>query len=60
MITNVLDFVEKRVDETMWSFAELDSLTPTQYESIKELVSSACNDTSKAFKCAQITKGDES
>lgn len=56
---NILDHVQKRVNDTLWSFEELDGLNIRQVNAIRELVSSALTDTRKKFENATIEANDE-
>jgi len=53
-IDPVLDHVEKRLEDTMWTFNEIDTLNVRQLAAVRELFQTALTDTRKHFENAVI------
>ena len=53
-IDPVLDHVEKRVTDIMWTFKEFDTMNVRQLAAVRELVQTVLTDTRKHFENAVI------
>jgi len=54
LIDPVLDHIEKRINDTMWSFEGFDSMTVHQIAAVNELIQTTLTDTRKHFENAVI------
>lgn len=54
LIDPVLDHLEKNIDNTMWTFEDLDDLNVRQLAAVRELIQTALTDTRKHFENAVI------
>lgn len=59
IIDPVLDYIEDRIEKTMWTYGELDSLSREQLRAINELTQSALADARIKFKTVKLVACDE-
>ena len=54
LIDPVLDYIEKRIKDTQWSYVEIELLNYDQQAAVNELIQTALTDTRKHFENAVI------